>query len=580
MNRAGIEQRNRIMLIPVAIGIAFFIILGRLFYLQIQSSLALYVQSNRNCFRFEKINPPRGNILDRHGTLIATNRPMNQLIWKGSGNRKLDQEQLSILNLFKMLIGLDIETNPDFLRAEYQGKPYLIATEISFEHLSRIVEQFPEHKNICIETGFKRYYPNGSTACHILGYLSGMSYEPTGRMGLEKIFDEALRGTPGELVTTINSVGRHLRQEEVHKALSGENLQTTLDIQLHKIAEEAFPADYTGVLLMMDAVTGAIRVMLSQPHFDPNIFLAPLTHEQWHGLQQNRPFINRALSGCYPPASLFKLVSLIAALEQGIINENTPWNCHGYVEFCKRHYHCKKREGHGPISTQEALAQSCNIPFYEIGKRLKIDTIAHYAHILGLGTKTSDLLPEKLGLVPTSHWKRAVFGKPWWPGETVLACIGQGPIEVTPLQIARMIGTIGQGYAVTPRILESEPVTQHQVPISKKTLNFMRGCMEQAIHHGTGQRLNRLKNFRIYGKTGTAQVRAFAKGSTANGDEHGWFAAHVTYKNESPFVLVVLAEGVGTSIFATEIAKKFLTGYQARDQQVIAQNTQQKSEAF
>jgi penicillin-binding protein 2 len=561
MNRAAIEQRDRLKVIPWIIGVAFLLIVLRLFYLQVQSSLALFLLSKRNCFRFEKITPPRGNILDCHGNLIATNRPMHQLVWKGSGNRTFDDEQLRIIATLRDLLAVDLQQDREFIKAEYQGKTFTIATEINFEHLSYILEQFPNHKNLAIQTGFKRYYPHGHTACHILGYLSGMSYEPTGRMGLEKIFDEALRGTPGQRLTTINSVGRHLRQEEIQKALSGDNLQTTLSIDLHKIAEKSFPQEYTGVLLAMDAKTGAIRVMLSQPTFDPNIFLEPVSHEQWQGLQQNRPFINRILSGCYPPASLFKLVTLITALEQGIINEDTLWHCRGSIEFCKRSYHCKNRTGHGLITTQEALAKSCNIPFYEIGKRIKIDTLAHYAHIVGLGTKASNLLPEKLGLIPTSYWKRTTLGKPWWPGETVLACIGQGPIEVTPLQIARMIGAIGEGFTVIPRILESEPIEQHAVPISKKTLNFMRNCMESTIRQGTGQRLNRLKNFKLYGKSGTAQVRAFAKGSTGNGDEHGWFAAHSTYKDNSPLVLIVLVEGVGSSSFATEIAKNFLQSY-------------------
>lgn len=562
MNYTLRDQQAKIRRIPLLCGSLFLIIVARLFYLQVQTSVTLFTLSKRNCLRFEKIMPPRGNIFDCTGKLIATNRPLIKLVWKGSGKSALDQEQEHALQLLSQLLPSHTIEHEQVLSAERYGTTATLIDEISFEELSSLVEQLPEHTNLLVQTDFKRHYPYNDAACHILGYLSGAYADTQGKMGLEKILNDNLRGKPGQLQATINSIGCRLYEEEIQAALNGQDVHTTLDIELQRIAASCFPANYKGALLLMDAKTGALRVMLSNPTFDPHLFLDPLSPSAWQELQQNRPFLNRACMGSYPPASLFKLVTLIAAFEQHIIHEHMEWNCTGSIEFCGRHYHCKNRTGHGPLSTQEALAQSCNIPFYEIGKRIKIDTLAHYAHMLGLGERTTTLLPEKQGLVPTTYWKRSVYHKPWWPGETVIATIGQGPIEVTPIQICRMFGAIGEGVLVTPRILESEPIVERSVPISKKTLNFMRQALELTIAQGTGQRLKSLKHFKIFGKTGTAQVRALAADEVGQlNDEHGILALWFQYKNYDPAVLVIIVEHAGSSIFATETARNFLGEY-------------------
>lgn len=561
MNQAT-SQQQRLKLMPWLVVAAFTFIFLRLFHLQIRSFYTHFQSSKRNYLRLEKITPPRGNILDCHGTLIATNRPIIQITWRGSNNKKFEDEQRAVLEKLESLFHKEFTTNTELLRAEQRGKSLVLLEDVSFEDLSRILELFPRHKNLVVQTTFKRFYPHQRMSCHVLGYLSGISYEPTGEMGLEKIFDDTLRGTPGQMITTINSLGRQLRQQEIERAFNGDNLYTTLDCELHALAEKSFPPACSGSFILMDARTGALRVLLSQPTFDPNLFLQPLTNEQWRSMQENQPFLNRALAGHYPPASLFKLITIIAALEQKIITEDTMWCCTGSVEFCKRHYHCKNRHGHGLISTQEALVQSCNVPFYEIGKKIKIDILAHYAHMFGLGAKTTSLLPERSGLIPTSQWKRKTFGKPWWPGETLSAVIGQSFMLVTPLQICRMIGSICEGVLITPRILKQETVVTQPLGVSNKTLQFMKDAMRQVTHHGTGQRLRSLKNMVIYGKTGTAQVRGLAKNSQDDThDEHGWFAAHVQYKDHPPLVLVILVEHIGSAIFSVDIAKNFLKDY-------------------
>jgi len=540
-----------------------FIIIARLFYLQIHSSLVLLKKSERNYLRISKIISPRGNIVDCNNQLIATNRPIIQLIWQGSGNHQFTQEQHASLSLLDTFFKQAISTNSEILIAEQSGKRIVLVDDICFDQLSYLVEQFPHHKNLLIHTAFQRYYPYITTACHILGYLSRISCDGSGTMGLENIFDDALKGVPGQLAMTINSLGRSLQSKEVQQALTGRTLHTTLDIHLQQFAEQAFPQDSRGALIIMEAKTGALLSVISRPHFDPNIFLKPIDPAQWQELQQNQPFINRAFSACYPPASLFKLVTLTAALEENLIDPQSMWLCTGHTTFKGRSHSCNKKTGHGLLTLQDALAHSCNIPFYEIGRRIKIDTLAHYATMLGLGSKSTTYLPEKSGLVPTSKWKRQVKGESWWPGETLSASIGQSFLLVTPLQICRMIGGLVEGFLVTPRILADDPIQQEPVTIRKNTRSFILQSMQYVVSRGSGQVKGKLQDIVIYAKTGGAQVKNYIKTGpvTDQPKEHGWFAAHITYKSHPSIIIVVLSENVGSSSFSKLITKKFLVDY-------------------
>lgn len=550
----------------VLMTLAFAVIIARLFYLQIYQNTKLLQLSQHNCLRIEKVMPPRGEIVDCHGFLIATNRPLVHLAWHGTGNTRFDEEQHTTLATLETLFGYPIVTEEALLPFERYGRDVYLANELSFEQLSAILEKFPQNKNLYIKTDFKRFYPQATVACHVLGYLSGINYEPTGQMGLEKSYNETLRGTPGLQLNTVNSIGRQVTSQEAQKALNGDTIVTTLDSNVQQIAERFFPATCDGSCIVMDAQTGALRVMISHPLFDPNRFVNPLTPQEWQELQEEKPFLNRALSAAYPPASLFKLVTLISALETNVVAQNSTWSCHGSIELGNHTYHCMHREGHGFLTLQDAVAKSCNVVFYEMGKRLKIDTISHYAHMLGLGEKTDISLPEVSGLIPTTAWKKATFKQPWYPGETLNVAIGQGYTLVTPLQICRMINAICDGNLVTPRILEAEPIVRTPLSINPNTLAFVRNSMRRVIEHGTGQSLSYLKDVTIYGKTGTAQVRKLPKnGSLRMRDkadrEHGWFAAYVRYKNYPPFVIVILAEHVESSVIAAHIARDFLKEY-------------------
>lgn len=556
----------RLKYMSMLICLVFASIAIHLFRLQIVMTPHFFSLGTQNFLRIEKIPSARGNITDSQGNLLATNKPVYLLFWHGTGCKQLTPDQEQLINQIGSILGMphigDTETRDRLLNTEKLGKRLLLAEDLSFEQLTQLIEKFPNHPNLFLRQQFKRYYPHNSVASHLIGYLGCLDMEPAGRMGIEMLFEDTLRGQPGELVKTINSVGKHLAEQELKKSLSGETIATTLNLELQKIAEELFPFEEAGTCIILDPHTGAIETLLSRPTFDPNIFLTSISPEDWKNLQEKKCFINRALNACYPPASIFKLVTMSAALENKIIDLDTTWYCTGSMTFADRVIQCHKHEGHGAVRAQQALAQSCNIPFYEIGKKIKIDTLAHYAHKFGLGQKTTILFPEKEGLVPTSSWKKKTKKEPWYQGETLSATIGQSYLLVTPMQVACMISSICESYLVRPRILVSEEIVKKPLELAPSTIRFLKQSLKAVIKSGTGQRLNILSGLEIYAKTGTAQTSDLSKRDMGKKfAEHGYFAGYFKYKSHKPLTLVIFLENVGSSRVATDLALKFLKQY-------------------
>lgn len=550
-----------------AVCIVFFIIIVRLVQFQIWMAHNFAQMGQKNFSRFERVIPERGNILDVNGTLLATNRPVTSLYWKGSGNNKFDNEQHFILREIEKIIGAALYDDQEYMRelsyAEKFYRQYPLSVDITFDQLSKITEQFPNHKNIEIITEFKRLYPFTTLASHALGYLGDINLEASGQMGLEKVYEDALKGESGMLLTTINSIGRSLGSSPLKQPQPGKDLVTTIDLRVQQLAESLFPAEYKGAMIVMSPHDGSLAAVVSRPCFDPNVFLNPMRHDEWQALQHGMPFLNRAFGACYPPASLFKLITISAAFETHIITPETLINCTGSVWCGNRKFHCKKREGHGILTAEQAVAQSCNVFFYEIGKRLKIDTLASFAKKFGLGVRTSTIFPEKDGLVPTCAWKLQTHGEKWRVGETMSAVIGQSFNLVTPIQMACMIGGIFEENLVTPRILVGEPVKKQPMQISSKTLNFLRQSMSTGVLHGTSVRVN-LRGFTMYAKTGTSQTSDLSKRALGKQFlEHAWFAAYFKYQNQEPLVLVILLENAGGSEIATAYAREFFMAYRA-----------------
>jgi penicillin-binding protein 2 len=571
---------KKIRLIIYGTCVAFLIIVARLCYLQITLNEDLLNQSRKNFLRTLMIESPRGNIIDRHGNLLATNRPLVDLYWYGSGNNKLTTGQWETLTTLETILGRSFTTDNAFMQTlsyiERLGKRTIIVSDISFEQLSKITEQLATNSNIELVTQFQRHYPHKAFASHILGYLGGLDSEHQGKMGLEKLLEENLRGQQGSIAQVVDAVGRSIDEQMIKQALTGQTIATTLDIQLQEICERVFPPDSAGTLILMNPADGAIVALLSRPNFDPSIFLSDISHDEWTELQKKKPFLNRALNAAYPPGSIFKLVTTSAALEHDIVSPDAHTTCYGYYSFRGRHYRCSNRDGHGKLTLAQSLAKSCNILFFEIGKQIDIDLVAQYAHKFGLGEKTHILFPEQTGIIPTRQWKYEVKKERFWTGEVVSAAIGQSYLLVTPLQIARMISSIFTGYLVNPRILQEEPIEKQSLTIHASTRSFLKKAMQLSVKSGTALQLSSLKNITIYAKTSTAQVSALEKRELNNSHlEHGWCAGTFAYKDHEPLTFVTLVENAGSSQVATSIIKRFLIEYRKLMDQTRAEHPEQ-----
>ncbi len=543
----------------------FCILIGRLTYLQITLGPVFAEQSKRNFTRYEQTVSLRGNILDCHGNILATNRSVTDIYWQGTGAKQLTSDQKENLNNLYQLLSLPYEESNNALKtAERYSKKITLAADLSFEQLSKIVELFPNDPNIKFITHFKRFYPHQSLASHILGYLGQLNSECEGKTGLEKLFEETLRGRSGSIMRIINSIGAHLAEIEIEKTLQGQHITTTLDLNLQQIAEQVFPTDFSGCLIIMDPYTGALKACVSRPTFDPNIFTSPIDHTTWKKLQEEKPFLHRMSCAAYPIGSIFKLVTLSAALETGIIEQHSAWDCRGHITFAGRKYHCVRHEGHGLLTIKYALAHSCNIPFFEIGKKMDIDTLSHYANLFGLGRTTGSQLPEISGLIPSREWKLRVKKERWWTGETLSATIGQTFLLATPLQIARLIASIQTGFLVTPYIIADTPIMREPLLIQYETRKFLQKAMHAAVTKGSARWIDRLhdKGFLIHAKTSTAQTSSLEKSKTGKEFlEHSWLACNFTYKNHPPLTMIILTEFTGKIGLPARTAYNFLKQY-------------------
>ena len=571
MDMVVIERLGRFWRILLWFVLFSVIVVARLFYLQVSQKTVLTDLGERNFLRTEVVMPQRGDVYDKNGFLLASNKPVFDLYWQGGGSYRLREKHKKLLTHAGLLLETDLIGNDPLCRsvehAERYGKRCLLAKDISFAQLSKVSEHCADASNLLLENRFERVYPHKTIASHLVGYLSRM--QRIGCSGLERYFHDHLTGEQGYIKNIISATGRRLRQTEAKPARAGGDITLTIDIDLQMIAEGVFPQGQAGAVVVMDPENGAIKALASLPNFDPNLFLYPISREMWEDkFTTNHPLLNRATRALYPPASIFKIVTMAAGLDEGVFTPDTDFKCKGHVVCGKRKYLCIRRWGHGKLKPKQSLAFSCNIPCFEIGKKLHIDTIAEYAYRFGLGQKTNFLLPERTGLVPTSEWKQAVKGERWWKGDTLSAAIGQSYLLVTPLQQARMLSAVCSGFLVKPRLLESEAVERKELLVRKETLEFLRESMAHAVRKGTVRRLGYLKDFKIHAKTGTAQTCSLSKKKTSKQDyEHAWLTGFFRYKGGKPLVLVILIENVGACLPAVQTADRFLRGYRMLMQQ-------------
>lgn len=560
----------------------FIVLTGRLCQLQLIQGEELRRLSEENRLQRIKIPAPRGVIYDRNGIPLVKNMPYYCVSLLPETADKADIGSISAF------LGLDKEDVRRMVENRRHFEPIRLKERLSFEEVAFIEARLSDYPGLQIEVDLARHYLYGDVGAHVIGYLGKLSPEQAkspslkdvpaeafiGQWGIERLFDDLLRGVAGERIIEVDALGRELRVVGELPPVKGNDLHISIDIELQKEAEVAF-GNRAGALVALKPDTGEILALVSRPSFDPNLFAKGISLEDWLALQNDKrfPMLNRALQSQYPPGSVFKIVTAISALEKGAITPETKVTCSGGLSHGKWSFKCWKKNGHGTLPFHNALVESCDVYFYTAGRRTGINGIAEYARLLGVGSPCGlELVKEKPGLMPDEFWKMKVKGQPWYQGETYIASIGQGYVLMTPLQVARLISIVANGgimYNITLILPDEPPKPIKRLNISPKTFETVRDALYGVVNEPGGTAHSaRSKIVEIAGKTGTAQVRSLKAGAASGrfGD-HAWFTAYAPAKNPQVAVAVLVEHGGHGGSAAAPIAKAAIEAYFSRHMQ-------------
>ncbi len=559
----------------IAVSAAFLVLVVRLWQLQVISGKELRKESEENRLRVVDIYAPRGIIYDRNGIPLVKNMPNFSV--------SVIPERLKTANIqgISALLGLDPAWLTRTLAAASRSvEPVKIKDDLSFDDLARVEARLSDFPELTVDVGISRDYIYGQTAAHLIGYIgrltpaqaespeyAGVSKNSfAGQWGIEKLYDKQLRGVDGKKLIEVDAMGREIKQVGEVPPKKGQDLTLALDIKMQMAAETAF-ANHTGAFVAINPNTGEILGFMSKPSFDTNEFVPSISAANWKALimDDKQPMLDRVFQSAYPPGSTFKIITAMTGLETGIINTGTKFNCPGFFDLGNHVWHCWRHRGHGDISVHNAIVQSCDVFFYNVGIRTGIDPIAKYAKAFGLGRKVGlGLGPESSGLIPDTQWKEDVRKQKWYPGESLNCAIGQGYVLVTPLQMARMIGAVGTGGTFMPKLTflkqpaNAKPVDDPiPVHISQNTIDIIKSALAGVVNDpaGTAYR-SRSSIVSISGKTGTAQVAAGVHAQT-----NAWFVAYApSAKPEVALAVVAEKAGEGASS-AAPVAKAAIEAY-------------------
>jgi penicillin-binding protein 2 len=542
--------------------------------------------AENNRLRKLPIKAPRGLIYDRKGRLLVENVPSYNLTIDRSRSDRLEDS----LEFASGVLGRPIEDLRKILEG-YRGipefKPVLLAENLTLSEVARIgVEglRFPEFE---VEVQHLRLYRHREQTAHLLGYLGEASqaeieeadgaYQPgdmVGKKGIEQTYDAKLRGADGERVVVVDSRGELLEEYGRKPAVPGRNLTLAIDLELQQEAARWLDGpEKVGAVVAMDPRNGEVLALVSSPSYNPNLFARRLQKGEWKALIEdpNHPLQNRAIQNTYSPGSTFKIIMETAGLTEGIFDDHTTVGCVGAKSFYGRPFRCWRPGGHGTVNAHLALKLSCDVYFYTLGQKMGIEKIARYARLFGLGSPTGiDIQGEKKGLVPDPEWSEKARKQPWYPGETISVSIGQGPVLMTPLQMAEMTALVANGgYKVVPHLLKNAklPPPEH-VPIDEKALRTVRGGMWAVVNEpgGTAYGSARLPGVEIAGKSGTVQVIAYAQRLNTRNlpfkyRDHAWFTSFAPAENPRLVVTVFAEHGGGGSRVAAPIAQAIYAKY-------------------
>lgn len=573
---------TRISRLNGAIQVVLVLIATAYWYVQIAEGANYRTLADNNRLRKLSTEAPRGLIRDRYQRPLVENVPSYSLYI----DRSRSQGDGG-LHFAAQILGISIDDLQGILeehRRTPKFQPVRLATQLTLTQVSRIAAMSLEYPELEVAVEHLRLYRHAGQTAHILGYLGEISDEElkvanatyrsgdqVGKKGIEALYEDVLRGQRGEQIVVVESRGQVVEELDQVQASPGGDLTLTIDLELQQTAAEQLE-DKVGAIVALDPRNGEIFAMASSPVFDSNLFARRLRQEEWQGLvnHPDHPLQNRAIQNTYPPGSVFKIVMALAGLDTAKIDpQETRVFCPGYSTVYKNRYRCWRAGGHGWVNLEESLRYSCNVYYHSLGQELDIDQIAHYARMFGLGRKTHvDLNGERAGLVPSSDWSREVRGTPWYPGETISVATGQGPILVSPLQLAVMMAaTANGGYLIAPRLTLTDgpavttPDPRDRIPLADEHLKLVRDALWSTVNHpkGTG-RASQIDGLDVSGKTGTAQVIA-QEVRTGNDElrpehrDHAWFASYAPADDPRLVVVVFVEHGGGGSTAAAPLAK-------------------------
>ena len=559
----------------------FFILTIRIWQLQVLQGNEYRKLSEENRLRIVRVAAPRGIIYDRTGIPLVKNTPYYSVSVSPQNIDVLDISALAeLLKMDRDVLLEKIKNRPQ----QNLYEPIRLKEGLSAKEIALVEARRSDFPSLAVDVDVSRDYLFGNIGAHLIGYLgkpnefqySSPDFRDVpsnafiGQWGIEKLYDRQLRGTSGERIIEMDALGRELRLIKEKSPVRGDDVKLAMDIKLQKEAEESF-GEKTGALVAMKPDTGEILALVSKPSFDPNLFARGIKYRQWEELNQNKklPLLNRSLQSQYPPGSTFKIITAIAAMEEGAIDVNTKVTCTGEIVYGRWHFGCWQKHGHGTLSLHRALVESCDVYFYDLGKRLGIDKIASYARMLGLGKDTGlRMAKERSGVVPDTKWKLEKKKQPWYLGETFNASIGQGYVATTPFQMAQMMSIVANGgYIYSPTLLmaENKPAPLTKLNIRQESFEEVKKALSGVVNEngGTGWAA-KSSMVNICGKTGTAQVVGMKRDSKYLPEmfrDHAWFVAFAPYEAPEIALSVMVEHGGHGGATAAPIAKRAIEAY-------------------
>jgi penicillin-binding protein 2 len=549
----------------IVLGVLFVICLAvlavRLKEVQVKDTADYRYAYSRQAVRRVQLAGERGRILSRGGEVLAGNRKSVSIVCDAAAFQKktwratVESIQTAIKEV-ALLIGAGQGIGERSIRRHVNqslAMPLAVWSDVDHTVLARFLENEDKIKGFSVVVSEERVYPYGAVASHLIGYVGRDRAETVagdekfnffhpemrGRSGVEHYYDSYLKGVPGESKLLVDARGFAIEENVVIEPRPGPDLTLSIDMKVQLAAEKELRGE-KGACVVMDPRNGEILAMVSQPGYNLNSFVPGISHDLYDRYVNDpgKPLLNRAAGGSYAPGSIFKPVVALAGLKLGYPYAE-KYECTGVYTLGKMHIRCANRWGHGPLDMPEAIMKSCNPYFCNLGMDIGTNAIVKAAHELGLGEKTGiDFGLDSSGVIPVADWKMRTYGEKWFMGDLAQMSIGQGMLLVSPLQMARMVGAIGTGYLVTPKLLPEAETIRRKVDFPKNALKVVREGMRRVVDGGTGKRAGKDLAVELCGKTGTAEI---GKGEMRR--KNTWFIAYAPRENPTVALAIIIENG-------------------------------------